>query len=1194
MNHRNDTTTRPNSRPLSIVAIGASAGGLEALEQLFAHMPSDLGMSYVIIQHLSPHYKSFMAELLSRHTAMRVRTAEHHMLLEADTVYLLPPKKQMAVSRGRLILTEPDPAGGISMPIDSFFESLAQAPECRSVGVMLSGSGQDGTVGITALKEAGGLVLIQDEASAKYAAMPKNAAMTGLADYVLTPMEMGARLREHVQSGFFRQPSDPTAVKKKGTDVKEHQLSVIMALLRGATGIDFSSYKPGSVQRRIERRVGICGLKSIREYIDYIHSHPEELALLHKDLLIGVTHFFRDPDAFEALQNQVLPQLMKNKGDHHEIRVWVAGCSTGEEAYSLAIMFREYMEQLDMYFDVKIFATDLDKDSIEFACLGLYSAKLVESIPEDILAKYFIRIQEKYQVHKDIRKMIVFAPHNVLKDPPFINLDLITCRNMLIYLQSEMQRKVISLFHFALNANGYLFLGPSETVGKLSGLFQAVEKKWNIFRYKETKRTNLTGALGLGGGGDSRYASKRPKFSKLPEAKAVQPLDSVMNALVKECLPPCIVIDEQNEVLFTSGDTGDYMKIPEGKPSNDVLKLVAPGISTVIGSAIHKVRKEKSEVRYGNLQAETLRGVRNIVLRVKPIPRDTGERHLALFFEEQDTHSDAAAAESDPCELRQDVRQRIQDLEQELSHAEEYLQATIEELETSNEELQATNEELIAANEEMQSTNEELQSLNEELVTVNNEHQSKIQELTELNNDLDNLLTSTKIATVFLDSKMCIRRFTPSITSEINLLDVDIGRPLSHISHHFKYGSIVKDAQRVVRTHAPLEKEIQSRGGNWYIMRILPYWINERFVDGVVITFVDITELKLANENMRLLSHAIEQSPSTIVIADPKGNVEYVNPKFTENTGFTLAEVQGKHLRWMNRVSQEVSRDIWNTVSAGEKWEGELENRTKGGDSYWEHIAVIPIKDSAGEIIHYLQVAENISERKMAEEALRKSEMLSAIGQLAAGIAHEIRNPLTALKGFTKLMGAQTKSSRYTDIMSDELDRIETIISELLVLAKPQAVQYREKDLVTMLEEVIMLLDTQAIMNNVEIVSSMKPEACTVQCIDNQLKQVFINILKNAIEAMPGGGQIRVVLEQQEDGYAVATFTDEGVGIPPEKLQQLGQPFYTTKEKGTGLGLMMTYKIVENHKGSMHVASKVGEGTTVTVKVPLLNKEFEI
>lgn len=550
--------------------------------------------------------------------------------------------------------------------------------------------------------------------------------------------------------------------------------------------------------------------------------------------------------------------------------------------------------------------------------------------------------------------------------------------------------------------------------------------------------------------------------------------------------------------------------------------------------------------------------------------------------------SDASpdSLDSNSSEPRQDTRQRILDLEQELQHTEEYLLATIEELEASNEELQATNEELIAANEEMQSTNEELQSLNEELVTVNNEHQSKIQELSELNRDLDNLLTSTKIATVFLDKQMCIRRFTPSITEEINLMDVDIGRPLAHISHHFKYGSIVRDAQRVLRTLIPIEKEIQSRRGKWYSMRVLPYWFNERFVEGIVIAFVDITELKLANESTQLMSHAIEQSPSTIVIADPKGIVEYVNPRFTESTGYTLNEVIGKSLKWLQK-NPERSREIWDCVTSGRKWEGELENRTKSGDTYWERATVIPIKNEDGTIIHFLQVAENITERKHTEEALRKSELLSAVGQLAAGIAHEIRNPLTALKGFTKLMGAQSNNSKYTEIMTDELDRIETIISELLILAKPQGVQFHEKDLVTVLQEVIMLLDTQAILNNVEIVSEFELEECPVLCIDNQLKQVFINLVKNAIEAMPNGGQIQVTVSHAGDGQAMIQVADQGVGIPHEKLQSLGQPFYTTKEKGTGLGLMMSFKIIENHNSTMSVNSKVGVGTTFEVRVPL-------
>lgn len=1172
-------------RNMYVVGIGASAGRLESLEQLFDHMPYDAGMSFVVVQYLSSNLKSFMAELLSRHTPMNVYQAKHKMPIEPNSVYLVPPNKRLTISSGRLLIGESAAENGMPLPIDGFFQSLADDFGGRAVGIILSGAGSDGAHGIEAIKKAGGIVLVQDERTAEYDAMPGSASMTDKADHVLAPEHMGEVLLAHVRSGA-NPAADSEAHKEPPFAREASEFAYLLHCLKKGTGIDFSHYKQSSVMRRVERRLGLYNMPDLRSYIRYMEENPSEIGLLQKDLLIGTTHFFRDAQAFETLKQNVLPLVFKNKGEDKEIRIWVAGCSTGEEAYTLAILLHEVMEKLDEPFSAKIFATDLDKESIDFASQGIYPERLVSGLPPELLKRYFVNIHDAYHVRKDIRKMVVFAQHNILKDPPFINLDVISCRNMLIYFQAEMQRKVLSLFHFALNPNGFLFLGPSETIGKLSNLFSMFDPKWNIFRHKESRRSLLPGTFGFGDTSPTGVTVRHGKYAKPEESKAPSPVDMIMRELIREYVPPCIIIDEHNEIIHSHGDVNEFLSLPQGKPSHNVLKLVFPSLSAAVGSAIHKVRREKCEVVYRNVKLLDKGGLQVLNLRVKPCAPDAAWDYVVLFFEKAEAKADCCEVEANFA-ASSDVTKRIADLEQELQHAEEYLQATIEELETSNEELQVTNEELLAANEELQSANEELQSLNEELISVNNEYQLKIQELTQLNNDMDNLLVSTKIGTVFLDKKMCVRRFTPSIVEEINLLEVDIGRPLAHISHHFKYDSLVKDAQQVLQDSVPVEKEIQSKNGKWYMMRILPYRFNDTFVEGVVITFVDITDLKSANEELCLLSRAIQQSPSIIVIADPKGMIGYVNPKFSEITGYTFCEAVGKHLQWLSRLDPAASVPIWGKAASGEKWEGELENVTKDGRRYWEYVSVVPIKNQDGDIIHYLWFSLDNSERKNAEEMLRRTEMLSAIGQLAAGIAHEIRNPLTALKGFTKLLRASGKDSRYTEIMSGELDRIESIIGELLLLAKPQALQFQDKDLLVILREVILLLDTQAIMSGVEIVTSFALESGVVRCVDRQLKQVFINILKNAIEAMPEGGRITVHVALSSPGMLSVSFADQGCGIPEEHLPHLGQPFYTTKEKGTGLGLMMTYKIIEDHGGGMSIDSKVGEGTTVTVELPV-------
>jgi two-component system, chemotaxis family, CheB/CheR fusion protein len=1175
-----------------IVGIGASAGGLEALQVLFDHMPANSGLAFVIVQHLSPNYKSFMAELLSKHTQMTIFVAEHNMEVRPNCIYLIPPKKDMTIKNRVLQVTDHMPGGGLNLPIDLFLASLAADVGQKAVGVILSGTGSDGTRGVEAIKEHHGLVVVQDEASAKFDGMPSSARLTGIVDHVMAPSEMGGLLVEYVKGTEDMAPEAELEGDVLLDQQDEEYAQEIFSLLKQSSGIDFSYYKQNSIIRRIERRMGLLGLTNIADYLKMLKTDSQELSALGKDLLIGVTQFFRDASAFDIIDKSVLPAIFESKQQERQIRVWVAGCSTGEEAYSLAILFQQYMEKLETPYSVKIFATDLDKDSIEFAGQGIYPEHAVRTISKRLLKDYFTKTGEMYQVKKEIRKMVVFAPHNITKDPPFSNLDLITCRNMLIYLQSEMQRKVLSLFHFALNPSGFLFLGPSETIGRLTNMFSPYDRKWNIFQQKNFQSSIVSSDLDMN---DSVNMSRihqltRRGYPNLKEVQSFRKTDDLYSAFVDEHMPPCMVVDENNEVIHLSGNVNPYLVLARGKPSWNIYKMVEAHLAVAIVTAIQRVRKEKKVIYYKDIKGSDREGSPYINLVVKPfsLRNRKFDKLVLVLFEDADAKTELPIKVVDSFDIENNVNQRIVELEQELQRAEESLQATIEELETSNEELQATNEELVAANEELMSTNEELQSVNEELVTVNTEYQYKIQELTDLNNDMDNFLVSTKIGTIFLDKDMCIRRFTPAITREINLLDVDYGRPIAHISHHFKYDGIVDDAKKVLKTLVPLEREIQSESGSWYSMRVLPYRTSDNFIKGIVITFVDITELKGANEELLKLSYAIEQSPSIITIADIDGKVEYVNPMFTEVTELSSTDVIGKHIKELNFWEGSAVRfiDIWEIVTSGREWKGELESRRKNGQPYWEAVKFLPIKGRSGQVIHYLKISEDITDRKATEELLRKSEMLSAVGQLAAGIAHEIRNPLTALKGFTKLLGSGVHNDSYISIMASELERIEEIVSELLVLAKPQAVDYLPKEIGGVLHDVIMLLETQAIINKVEIITEFEDKLPLVSCVENQLKQVFINVLKNAVESMPNGGNLIVRAKRTEDRRIKISIIDEGCGIPERKLAKLGEPFYTTKNKGTGLGLMVSYKIIENHQGTIHITSQEGVGTNVDIFLP--------
>nr|WP_329959326.1 CheR family methyltransferase [Paenibacillus athensensis] len=1173
--------------------MGASAGGLEALEQFFNHMHPRSGMSFVIIQHLSPHYKSFMAELLASHTSMNIELAEDGMIIHPNHVYLLPPSKNMTIQQGRLALIDVVPKAGLNLPIDLFLHSLAQERGAHAIAVILSGTGSDGSKGIAAIKEAGGLVFVQDEETAKFDGMPTSARLTGHVDAVLAPGEMADKLLAISRNRTTSAQIELDFSSKNQTDLYIKQ---IFDLIKQTSGIDFNYYKRNSVFRRIERRMMLCNIGTLASYTEFLTQSKSELGALRKDLLIGVTQFFRDAEAFEIIEKKVLPALFEQKKHDREMRVWIAGCSTGEEAYSLAILIREYMDKVGEEYTVKMFATDLDKDSVEFAGHGIYPESAVKGVPPVLLERYFTKDEETYRISKELRKMIVFAQHNITKDPPFSNLDLITCRNMLIYLQPDMQRKVLSLFHFVLNSKGVLFLGPSESIGRLTHQFEPVDRRWNIFQHKRLKDSHLSGYMDVSSEVREVRSARQPVkvYPHIHDEQTFRRADDIYTVFVDEHMPPCMVIDENNEIIHLSGNVNPYLTPARGKPSWNLYKMVEPHLSVAIATAFQRVRRDKLPVVYKAIKLHNRGGEDAAInLTIKPFSDRSKElEKLALVIFEPVAVPPAIQEEvvrETTFDITSNVNQRVIELEMELQRAEETLQATVEELETSNEELQATNEELVAANEELQSTNEELQSVNEELVTVNTEYQYKIQELTELNNDMNNFLVSTKIGTIFLDKNMCIRRFTPAITKEINLLDVDYGRPISHISHNFKSENLVKEAKKVLRTLTPLEKEVQSTSGKWYSMRILPYRTADNFISGIVITFVDITELKRANAELVKLSYAIEQSPSIAVISDLEGRVEYVNPHYSKLTGYTLDEVMGRNLRFLNTWENgEVSyQEIWETVNNGHIWTGELESQKKNGEVYWESVRILPIKNKKGKTIQYLKVAEDITDRRNSEELLRKSEMLSAIGQLAAGIAHEIRNPLTALKGFTKLLTTGIHNESYIRVMSEELNRIEEIVSELLVLAKPQALEFAAKSVAAICRDVIMLLDTQAIMNNIEIAFEAPETGVEVHCVENQLKQVFINILKNAIEAMPGGGHIIVRIEPDSHRQLTVSIIDHGVGIPENKLPRLGEPFYSTKDKGTGLGLMVSCKIIENHQGSIAFASEQGKGTTVSITLPL-------
>jgi two-component system CheB/CheR fusion protein len=819
---------------------------LEALETFFNAMPADSGMAFVVIQHLSPAHKSMMAELLSRHTRMPVGQAKDGATAEANHVYLIPPKKCLTIFNGKLLLTDWDAKTGPNLPIDAFFSSLARDCGERAIGIALSGTGSDGTRGIRSIKEAGGLVMIQDEHSAKFSGMPHSAIATGLADYILPAGEMPAALLKFIQHPLWTKPDGSQLQPAANTMQK------IEELVRARTGVDFSGYKQSTVVRRLERRIGISQVENTEQYLEYLRQTPQEVAAFYNDLLISVTKFFRDREAFSHLHEEVIPAIFANAAKDEAIRVWVPGCATGEEAYSIAILLREHAAKLGKTRHVKIFATDVNKETVAFAGGGLYPGSIAADVSVEFLARYFVKTENGYRICREIRDRVVFAQHNILKDPPFTRMDLVSCRNLLIYLRSPEQRKVLSLLHFALRPEGYLFLGSSETVGEQHDAFEPVNAKARIFQKRAgasqpgptlgniapvfvpvRKAVSTTSSVAQGG--------QRPQ-EKL--------WDAINTKLVADFAPTCFAVNEKNEILYSFGQTQRFIALPVGRANLNLLKLVPRDLSLALATALRQARKENSVVRYRRVKFQRNQNTSLIDLKVEPMPAEPGAREVTLIFlEESEKLVASNGVKSEEFNPGDKSAQRIVDLEDDLQRSRENLQTAIEQQETSAEELQSTNEELIASNEELQSSNEELESINEELSTLNAEYQEKNEELRVANNDIDNFLRTSQIGTIFLDDSLRIRRFTPLVAAQMNLLPHDAGRLLTDLSHPL-IDELSREAQRVLRDGAPVEKTVETRPGVWHLLRVSPYRRASASDLGIVVTLVDVSVLKQAEQDL--------------------------------------------------------------------------------------------------------------------------------------------------------------------------------------------------------------------------------------------------------------------------------------------------------------------------------------------------------
>ncbi|KPA18108.1 signal transduction histidine kinase with CheB and CheR activity [Candidatus Magnetomorum sp. HK-1] len=882
-----------DSKVKYLIALGASAGGLEALQLFFSNMPLNSRLAFVVIQHLSPDYKSLMVELLSRQTKMKVMRVVDGAKVEPDCVYIIPPKKTMIIKEDSLFLIDQRRSHGLNLPIDEFFRSLATSFAEKAVGIILSGTGSDGTMGIRAIKEEGGLVIVQDEVSARFDGMPRSAMSTGLADFILPPQEMPDQIMRFI--------NHPVIAKKNPDELQDDgdYMGQILRLLRKKTRVDFMQYKPNTVLRRIERRMGIVQTENIEHYWQFIDKNENELKLLYNDLLIGVTKFFRDKEAFNQLKQVYIPQIFENalKRNDDMIRIWNVACSTGEEAFSLAILFHDHMRKNNLSFDIKIFATDIDHESLKFAGNSIYPESIVADVDIEYLSRYFEKIDAGYRISRTIRQSILFAYQNIISDPPFTKVDLITCRNLLIYIKTSMQKKILSIFNYALLPDGYMFLGGSESIGEMEKEFVSVDSKWRIYKHCGIGKMPIRTSLSISGNG----------IATIPEImlhnKAVKPTHRFdthklyYETIIKKLAPTLLIVNDQRKLVNSIGNVNQFLEIPEGDATHDISQMLPRELSLAVTSAFHKIVKDQRHVVYPNIRVKTKDKTRVITMKVDVFhnPRNYQNFFMILFAEQESEEKPVEDIKTE--DSKEFVNQRINDLEQELQFTKENLQATIEELQTSNEELQATNEELMASNEELQSTNEELQSVNEELNTVNNEYQEKVSELTDLNNDINNLIKSTNIGIIFLDTDFCIRRFSLDSLEEIDLRPQDIGRPIYTFSIPMME-NMSETMKQVIATGKAVQKNIFTKANNWFLLRIQTYKNENKITKGLVLTFTDINEIKVFEELLikseELRRSLMENTPCLIYMQDIDGRYIEINKAMKDALQLPRNQIIGK------------------------------------------------------------------------------------------------------------------------------------------------------------------------------------------------------------------------------------------------------------------------------------------------------------
>ncbi len=1193
----------PPAPQCPVVGFGASAGGLEAFSELLEHLPGDTGMSFVLIQHLDPKHESLLTELLAKSTSMPVTQVRDGVRAEPNRVYVLPPNANVSIENGILRLqarTTPH------MPIDHFLRSLAQDQHNKAIGVILSGTASDGTQGLKAIKAEGGITFAQDERSAKYDGMPRSALMSGCVDFVLPPEGIA---RELVR--LCRHPYAAPARSDESTGAEgEKQFAEIFAMLRKTTNVDFAYYKHGTIQRRILRRMAMHNFEQVDEYVAFLKRNPDEIKALFQGILINVTSFFREPTTYDTLRQKVFPEILGGRTTEDPIRVWVPGCSSGEEAYSAAICLLEYTRQNDLDIPIQVFGTDLSETVLEKARAGLYPESIAADVTSERLRRFFIKSNGSYQINRAVRDTCIFARQNLTKDPPFSRLDLIVCRNVLIYLGPSLQTKAMRYFHYGLKPGGFLALGLSESIGSGSDLFTPIGGAGKIYSKNSTP---TSAGLDVGSFEETRPAApvrRSEQWSPGPDLhKRVDQL------ILSRHSPPGVVVDDDLQVLQFRGHTAPFLEHTAGQPSLNLLKMTRGTVGLELRKLIQKARKTGSSVLSEPMQLSPGDSVRPMRITVTPIKALSGEAVAYLLLFEAEAAEEAARAAASKGSKKGALKpNRLQELEEELALTKQYLQTVIEEQEAGGEELKSAHEEVQSSNEELQSTNEELltskeelQSTNEELNTVNEEMQARNSELTQINDDLNNLLSSVNIPIVMLGNDMRIRRFTPQAEKGLNLLPTDVGRRLTDFRLKIDIPDLEALFLEVIDNLQTKEREVHDQEGRTYLMSIRPYRTLENKIDGAVMSLYDISERKQSAEiRYRRLFEAAKDG--IIIVESDTGETLDVNPFLLKLLGYSRSELLGRKLV-----------DIG--IFEGEDWHHMIE--LKEGDS---DRALLKLCAKAGEFVdaevvangysegprHVVQLnIRDVSARVQAEEKLRREEHLrrhaekmEAVGRLAGGVAHDFNNLLTAIVGYSDLLKERVSDGdmrRDLDKIREAGDRATALTRQLLAFGRKQSLRPAVLDLNQVIADMKQILRV-SITDTIDLVLVPGTSLGSVKADRGQIEQAITNLVMNARDAMPDGGRVTIeTANLHADAeftqthrsvppgeYVMLSVTDTGTGMDEETQAHLFEPFFTTKPRGlgTGLGLATIYGAVKQSGGHIWAQSALGQGTTFQIFLP--------